>query len=260
MPVLNTHSASFKTVVNNAGLDPIQGYDADVWCLDQGTGAYNLVGRFTSIQIAVRNATEAYLEFNQRIARQLDGEIDIAWVMERGQLDGRVIEQTFGTPALTRELRLNRMPRLQITFSLISNNLSVNENDAVIEALNGTTSGVSLVNKNAFSNRSVNQEMVLTFCKIENFTMAASSGRSIVANRWEGKAEGIEVVQRQSTDGGGLEFVAVSSNQARQDAANTVVAFPQSDFNNYSFSNTTSITGMSSADVDNAWNLYGQGF
>ena len=204
----------FETPVNNAILDPFQGFDADVWVLDQGTGAYNLVGRFTSIQLTVRNATEPYLELNQRMPRLLDGEFQIGWVLERGMLDTRVLEQTFGYAAITRELRNNRNVRFQIRFSvnapeLQSTNGSVAVNDR--QGLNAggregsgfawlVTSGTGRVEgSNPFQvKRQAIGEYVLTFCKVDSWTMGINAGRNVIANRWEGMCEGIEYVTREN--------------------------------------------------------------
>lgn len=217
---------SFKSIVNNSGLDPIQGFDVDVWALDQGTGGYNLVGRFSSIQIMIKNSTESYLEFNQRFPRNLDGEIQIGWIMERGQLDGRVVEQTFGLSNISRDIRINRMPRLQITFSVNSKELS--QGRAVVSEANNfpgnKNTGNSTVDARSFANRQVNHEMVLSFCKVDNLTIAASAGKQIVANRWEGMAEGLNIYNRQTVDSG-VTFDAVTALNARINARSANVGF-----------------------------------
>lgn len=207
----NPVSSIYGAAVNNALLDPLQGYDADVWALDQATGNYLLVGRFTSIQITIRNATEPYMEFNQRVPRYLDGEIQIGWVMERGLLDTRIIQQTFGISALTRELRLNRMPRLQITFELNAHELdTVNQSsdgrgDSLppgYDAANGIIgNGELFLNSGPAgynARRRASGQLMLTFCKVDSLTIGAMAGRSVIANRWEGLAEGIEEVNRTS--------------------------------------------------------------
>lgn len=220
MPVIKSNTNLFKSVINNAALDPIQGFDADVWVLDQGTGSFNLVGRFTSIQVTVRNATEPYIEYNQRIPRQLDGEIQIGWVMERGQLDGRVLEQTFGIPVMSRELRLNRMPRFQITFAVSSSEL---DEGAVV------SNDAPAATENKFAQRVATTELILTFCKVDTFTMGSNSGRSVVANRWEGLAEGIEVVARKSSVDPGAIFEGTLAEDAiiqGQESAAAVNPYP----------------------------------
>lgn len=204
---------AFRTVVNNAGLDPIQGFDADVWAVDQGTGTLNLVGRFTSIQLTVRNSTEPYLEYNQRIPRQLDGDIQIGWMMERGQLDSRVLAQTFGVGQMTRSMRLNRMPRFQITFAIHAKELDTPA--GTIETGGSSTSSDKLNEHYSFSKRKASKiDLVLTHCKVDSFTMGSTAGRTVVANRWEGLAEGIEIVEREQATNPGYTFESLQAESS----------------------------------------------
>lgn len=205
----------FKPVVNNAGLDPIQGYDVDVWAIDQGTGAYNLIGRFNTIQIVITNVVEDYLEFNQRISRVMDGELKIGWMMERGQLDGRVLEQTFGSAELSRQLRLNRLPRLSITFSV--NSPELDEGRVVVGSepiTGGSGTAISHVNESTFGLRKASTEMAMSFCVVESFSMGASAGKTVVANRWQGRAEGIKVINRDNPSGAGTTFQPITAANA----------------------------------------------
>lgn len=173
----------YSAPVNNAILDPMQGFDADVWVIDQATGSFDLVGRFTSIQITVRNATEPYLEMNQRVPRYLDGEFQIGWTLERGMLDARVLQQTFGYGNISRELRLNRGSRMQITFELHATEL---HDKAATELGMAGFTGLQ-----AAGTRVAKGQMVLTFCKVDTFTMSVMAGRQVIANQWQGLAEGI---------------------------------------------------------------------
>jgi hypothetical protein len=204
----NRVSSVYGAAVNNALLDPLQGYDADVWAIDQATGNYTLVGRFTSIQVTIRNATEPYMEFNQRIPRYLDGEMQIGWVLERGMVDTRILQQTFGISALSRELRLNRMPRLQITFEINAQELDKTPTGAggsYTTATGTYGNGELLISepREGFGlQRKASGQLMLTYCKIDSLTIGAMAGRSVIANRWEGLAEGIEEVDRTSIWGG----------------------------------------------------------
>jgi len=196
----NAVSRVSGSVVNNAILDPIQGFDADVWVIDQATGQYNLVGRFTSVQITIRNATEPYLELNQRIPRYLDGEIQIGWVLERGMVDTRILQQTFGYSALSRELRLSRNPRMQITFEI-----NAPELDKVKTIANSSRKSIgngelfiSTDAGNGFANRKAIGQIQMNFCKVDSFTMGVTAGRNVIANRWEGLCESIEEINRSS--------------------------------------------------------------
>lgn len=207
----NPVSAVYGAAVNNALLDPMQGYDADVYAIDQATGRYLLIGRFTSLQLTIRNATEPYMEFNQRVPRYLDGEIQIGWVLERGLLDTRILQQVFGISALTREMRLNRMARLQITFELNAHELhnvtqSADGNRNSLPPDYNETTG-TIGNGEIFINRgpsgwnprrSAKGQLMLTYCKVDSLTIGAMAGRSVIATRLEGLAEGIEEVDRAS--------------------------------------------------------------
>lgn len=231
----NPVSAVYGAAVNNALLDPMQGFDADVWVLDQATGKYLLVGRFTSIQLTIRNATEPYMEFNQRVPRYLDGEIQIGWVLERGQLDARILQQTFGISALTRELRLNRMARFQITFELNANeldrvNATADRNYNSLPPDYDESRGI-IGNGELFLNRGPVEEwnprrhasgqLMLTYCKVDSLTIGAMAGRSVIANRWEGLAEGIEEVNRASIwSGVAFNASSASNNLATANQAN----------------------------------------
>lgn len=210
--VTKFNTSKFSSVVNNADFDPLQGYDADVWVLDQGTGSFNLMGRFTSIQLVVRNATEPYMEYNQRFPRHLDGDIQIGWVMERGMIDGRTFEQTFGLSVLSRELRVNRMPRFQITFAINAPEL---DNIGVEKGASINQSEISGLGGQDYSKRQAKNEIILTMCKIDTFTLGSTAGRQVIANRWEGMAEGIEVVRRASNDNPGISFNSLNLQDAR---------------------------------------------
>jgi hypothetical protein len=196
-----TDALQSRVPVNNALLDPFQGHDADVYVLDQGSGKYILVGRFTSIQLTIRSATEAYLELNQKAPRYLDGEIMIGWVMERGQLDTRVLEQTFGFRALTRNLRVERFPRFQIHVKIDAPSLSKTggvdggSDRGLFNGVDDDTEGSGFSGAaTPFQRRKAVGELVLTMCKVDTFTMGIAAGKNVIANRWEGVAEGIEQI------------------------------------------------------------------
>lgn len=183
-------------VLNNAGVDPLQGYDASVWVLDQATGQHNLVGEFTSIQVTIQNATEPYLEMNQRIPRYLDGEIQVGWVLERGMIDVRILQQTFGISALTRELKLSRNARFQIVFEINAPELDKVKNS--VNAQRGAIGNGGLLvypsQSGTFSQPKAKGQIRLSNCKVDSLTFGATAGRNVIANRWEGLAEGIEEV------------------------------------------------------------------
>jgi hypothetical protein len=198
MAIFTANSSPAGAAINNGIKDPMQGFDADVWVIDQATGNQLLVGRFTSIQLTIRNATEPYMEFNQRIPRMLDGEFQFGWVLERGLIDTRLLESTFGFDDIRREMRIGRSPRMVITFDLSAPELderSLNNVD-----LRNNNLGELLVNGNDNSRRrrhSVGQYR-LVYCKVDSMTIGAMAGRSVIAVRWEGLAEGISYVDSSS--------------------------------------------------------------
>lgn len=173
-----------RAAVNNAILDPLSGFDVDVYVQDQVSGKQMLAGSFTSFQFTVRNSTEPYMEFNQRIPRLLDGEYQFGWVLERGCIDTRFIQQTFGIDSMSREMRLNRSPRFQITVELNAPELHENSGPDVGDSYNyeDTASG---------DKRHAKGRYRLIYAKTDALTFGAMAGRSVVANRWEGLCEGI---------------------------------------------------------------------
>ena len=200
-----------NSVSNNALLDPLQGYDADVWVIDQATGTWILTGRFTTIELVFRNTTRPYIELNQRVMRQLDGTFMMGWTMERGQLDGRVLQQTFGYSKIGRSLRVNRHPRMQITFQVNAPELhdqpsNINAENTFSQSTNANlydaVTSASVTDGNVENNRNAKSMIALKFCKVETFTLRAEAGDEILSNRWEGVAEGYEVIDDASVWGG----------------------------------------------------------
>jgi hypothetical protein len=223
----------YGAAVNNSLLDPLQGFDADVWVTDQATGQYRLIGRFTSIQLTIRNATEPYLEFNQRMPRYLDGEIQIGWVLERGQLDSRILQHTFGFSAMTREMRIGRSPRFQIAFEMEARELDLDrtadsaQGAQTYDPNQGTIGNGELNVEGLSSNpdqgvlrRRAKGKYLLTYCKVDSLTIGATAGRSVIANRWEGLSEGIEFIEATSVWSGTTLPIAQPAEQALRSLQN----------------------------------------
>jgi hypothetical protein len=184
-----------KSVVNNALRDPLQGFDCDVYVIDQGTGQQVIIGRFVSFQMTVRNATEPYMEFNQRVARLLDGEFQFGWVLERGLIDVRILEDTFGLSSMSREQRISRSPRFTIVVEM-----NAPELDDATPAYNSPDNNPDfelLVEGRPLGARSTRKAIAsyrLMWAKPDALTMGFMAGRAVVATRWEGLCEGIEYV------------------------------------------------------------------
>lgn len=181
-----------KNMLNIGGADPIQGYDVGVWVHDAGTGDQILLGQFTSIVVTVRNATEAYMEFGQRYPRYLDGEFQIAFVMEKGLLDLNVFQETFGFKRLARNKRFGRSPRMNITFS--SNPVDAD----VLEEAIGTHLDTITRGGGTFT-RDVTGRFILEQCKIDSWHFASQAGRQVVATQWQGVAEGFAAISSDAS-------------------------------------------------------------
>jgi len=174
-----------NNVLNIGGADPIQGYDVGVWVHDAQNGNKLLLGQFTSIVVTIRNATEAYMEFGQRYPRYLDGEMQIAFVMEKGLLDLNAFQETFGFKRITRDKRFGRSPRFTVTFS-------ADPVDAA--ALEESIANDPLQDWGAGGRRDVTGRFVLEQCKVDSWHFAATAGRQVVATQWQGVAEGFAAV------------------------------------------------------------------
>jgi hypothetical protein len=172
-----------SAVTDHAGPDPIQGYDVDVWVQDASDGSSVLLGSFTSIVVTIRNATEAYLTLNERIPRYLDGEVQIAWVMEKGLLDINVLKQSFGFAEMVRTQRFNRSPRFTITFSM-NTYQELKTQTPLLNAFTNHASGQQM-------SRDPDGRFTLVHCKVDSWHFAATSGKQVVATQWQGVCEGI---------------------------------------------------------------------
>lgn len=208
MPIYRSPSAASSSV-NNAIRDPFQGSDCTLWMLDS-TGVQVNRGHFTSLQLTFRNATEPYMELNQRIPRYLDGDIQLGWVAQRGMLDLKAIEETLGFASANREGRISRGPRFTLVFYIDAPELVKAEtNFSGFQNATKTAKDVPSDNRrdNIYGNskskgngRTARGKIILTNCKLDTFAMGAQSGQKVVANQWEGLAEGYDVV----TEEGGL--------------------------------------------------------
>ena len=221
----NLQNSLYCSPVNNTGYDPLQGFDVELWVQDVCTGLVAWFGKFQSLTVSVRNATETYLELGQRIPIHLDGEIQIAWVLEQGAVDWNVIERTFGVPMLRRDSFITRGPRFQISYDVNAPELTYankQTGDGVFDrnhqtdpqwsadlakqtAKNVGTQSFYRYGADEFTNFGKNQYaqragdfgpkskgmMTIFRAKVDNWSMGAMPGRRVVAYRWEGVAEGI---------------------------------------------------------------------
>ena len=192
---MTTSPYFIKPNVNNAGIDPIQGYDIEVWAQYEGnsndTSGNNLAlfGRFQTITLSIRDATETYLELGERLPTYLNGEIQIAWVLEQGLVDLRFIQRTFGVTEMNRSNLLDRSPRFQISFDV--NARGLNATNATFGAPYDPQNLIQRPGPVALtSDRSIQGRIELVRCKVDSVSMGAMAGRRVAALRWEGVSEG----------------------------------------------------------------------
>lgn len=182
--------------VNFGGARPVQGFDVGLFWYDRSDNSRVMVGQATSMVITIRNATEAYTEFGQRYPAYLDGEIQIAYVIERGLIDLRVFQQTFGFKRMARDKRFGRSPRFDIVFAV--NPVDADAMESVIADQMDNTAGASF-------SRDVTGRIILENCKVDSWHLAATAGRHVIATQWQGIAEGIDVIVSDYSIINGLE-------------------------------------------------------
>lgn len=173
-----------RVAVNNATLDPIQGFHLNVYMNDMSTGNPVMVGGFTSFQKTMRNATEAYMPFGRKTPRLLDGEFQYGWVLERGLLDIRILEDCFGFERVGAEFKADPTPRFVIT-------VEINAPELHTSGVFGGTSGATSTPVSNTNTREAKGKYQLLFAKIDSVTLGAMAGRNVVAVRLEGLCESI---------------------------------------------------------------------
>lgn len=195
--------------VNNTGIDPFQGFDFEVWAQDSCEGKIAWFGRFQSLTLSIRNATETYLELGQRVPIYLDGEIQIAWVLEQGMVDMAFVMRTFGLRRIARDQVITRGPRFQISFDSNANELESSFANSPskkyrmgsrqlspFDRYGASQSGniANIAANSAPSAPQVQGRYELQRCKVDSVSLGIMPGRRVAAVRWEGVAEGITYV------------------------------------------------------------------
>jgi hypothetical protein len=138
----------------------IQGYDATV--LITGPQGPELVGDYQEVEFSVKEEVEEYLELGERIPAILDGEIKIEGKLKRGHILLDIIRRIWGQAALKRGSRIPVSPRFTVVVSI-----------------------------NAPEKGFVGRYRLLE-CKIAGLDLALKSGRSVMEENLDFKAEGIE--------------------------------------------------------------------
>lgn len=98
--------------------DPIQGFDVSISIM--GPNGPEIVGEYQQVDIKVKNSVEKYLETNERIARLLDGDIEIDGKLKRGWMNTDIISRTQGYSALRRGEKIGAQPRFTISCTVDS--------------------------------------------------------------------------------------------------------------------------------------------
>lgn len=191
--------------VNNTGIDPLQGFDFEVWVQDVCTGKIAWFGKFQSLTISIRDATETYLELGQRIPIHLNGEIQVAWVLEQGMVDMAFIYRTFGVKSIRRDQFITRGPRFQISFDANAYEIESEIQKDTMGQVDRKTDVAyrrgaeeySLFNKDSYyegQKATARGRYDLMRCKVDSVSLGIMPGRRVAALRWEGVAEGITYV------------------------------------------------------------------
>lgn len=184
---------------------------------DTFTGAVAFFGRFQSLTVSIRDATETYLELGQRIPIYLNGEIQIAWVLEQGLVDMAFIVRTFGMELIRRDQVISRGPRFHIAFDANAADRVEQSAQSVaplknsIQSSSGGGNGLrafgsgynptSLFPESAqpsagnptskYKTARNDGRYEMQRCKVDSVSLGVMPGRRVAAVRWEGVAEGI---------------------------------------------------------------------
>lgn len=199
--------------VNNSGIDPMQGFDFECWAQDTVSGQVAFFGRFQSLTVSIRDATETYLELGQRIPIYLNGEIQIAWVLEQGLVDMKFVVRTFGIDNIRRDQVVSRGPRFHIAFDANAADKVSGTVDPQLNDLAEDNAGLSSFSNATFrqgaSNPLFNDEQIynraggptssgryeMMRCKVDSVSLGVMPGRRVAAVRWEGVSEGISYIK-----------------------------------------------------------------
>ena len=200
--------------VNNAGIDPMQGFDFECWAQDTHSGKVAFFGRFQSLTVSIRDATETYLELGQRIPIYLNGEIQIAWVLEQGLVDMKFVVRTFGIENIRRDQVITRGPRFHIAFDANAADRVQTTTQNSLDNFNNINSfqqqgtgrdfrlgaanplfgdSVEFAGQDAGPSSEGRYEMMR--CKVDSVSLGVMPGRRVAAVRWEGVSEGISFLK-----------------------------------------------------------------
>lgn len=170
--------------------DPIQGFDVEVYSVSQngdvGVGLDSdaqLQGTFTSLMFKVVNQTETYLPLNSRLPRHLDGEFIFVWAAEQGLVTSNFMVNSFGKAFADavntgRGYKVPRMERFRLIFAI-----NTGEDTQDISRFNNDNFPAQLGGLKYF---------MLDNCRVDTYSFGVTAGRHVVANSWQGTAEGLK--------------------------------------------------------------------
>lgn len=205
----------YQAPVNNAGFDPIQGFDVDCWVQDTASGQQAIFGKFRTITFSIQDTDEMYIEVGQRIPTYLNGQIQISWVLEQGMLDMDFLTRTFGIRQMAREQFIGRGPRFHISFDAYAPQVEhtlASSSDPTAAASRTNAQDLARLGGNNVRPYSINVggtsnaltggldnrprpygRIELMRCKVNSISMGVEAGQRVAALRWVGVAEGYYV-------------------------------------------------------------------
>ena len=169
---------------------PLSGYHFKV-NVTQSDGTVVWFGGFQSLTLSVRNSTETFLNLGEKIPMFLDGEYQIAWVLEKGLVSGDFLQKIFGTSDISRCSADCLSDTLRFNISFYTQICKPKFTNSNIDTEYQTSLQSSGLNKNFKVN-------ILT-CKLDNMSLGLMPGRRVAAERWEGVAEGIKYIDTNTT-------------------------------------------------------------
>lgn len=142
----------------------------------------------------------------QRTPTYLDGEIQIAWVLEQGLVDMAFLYRTFGVKDISRNQVIGRSPRFQITFDANAAELvkDASQDRTANQILRKGSQQYSLFNDSLYptagsvKGRAAVGRYEILRCKVDSVSLGIMPGRRVAAVRWEGVAEGIRYIENES--------------------------------------------------------------
>jgi len=192
----------------------MQGFDFECWAQDTSSGKVAFFGRFQSLTVSIRDATETYLELGQRIPIYLNGEIQIAWVLEQGLVDMKFVVRTFGIENIRRDQVVARGPRFHIAFDAnaagkVDQTARASDINLASQAVSNSISGSNAAtfrqgaSNPLFDNADLydtggpvsSGRYEMMRCKVDSVSLGVMPGRRVAAVRWEGVSEGISYVK-----------------------------------------------------------------